>query len=214
MGTYNIIIFKNKNKKKILKKYETLNNAQQFYEKTLEKTKDIHFEVKYENGSPVKYELALVETDSFQKNPLYSVDEFGRNFKVSFEDKTLNVISLKPYKKEEKIFDIQESKKITLSQFMKKYLKLKDVKIISLINNKIMLQINETFNLFTLKNEEDAMRFINCLSKIFFGEKRTDCMFITDVSSPQKKYLLSLLESKGFDKKILYRQYTTFPRSK
>lgn len=214
MGTYNIIIFKNKNKKKILKKYETLNNAQQFYEKTLEKTKDIHFEVKYENGIPVKYELALVETDSFQKNPLYSVDEFGRNFKVMFEDKTLNVINLKPYKKEEKIFDIQENKKITLSQFMKKYLKLKDVKIISLINNKIMLQINEIFNLFTLKNEEDAMRFINCLSKIFFGEKRNDCMFITDVSSPQKKYLLSLLESKGFDKKILYRQYTTFPRSK
>lgn len=214
MGKYNIIIFKNKKKKKILKEYETLVNAKSFYEKTLEKSKEILFDIKFENGIKVSYELALVETDSFQKDPIYSTDEFGRNFKVVFEDKTLNVISVSQFKKEEKIFDIQDNKRITIDQFIKKYLKLKDVKIVSLINNKIIVQVNEKFNLFTLKSEEDSMRFINCVSKIFFTEKRKDCIFVTDVSSPQKKYLLSLLEAEGFDKKILYRQYTTFPRSK
>jgi hypothetical protein len=214
MGKYNIIIFKNKKKKKILKEYETLVNAKSYYEKILAKSKEILFDIKFENGLNVSYELALVETDSFQKDPIYSTDEFGRNFKVVFEDKTLNVISVSQFKKEEKIFDIQDNKRITIDQFIKKYLKLKDVKIVSLINNKIIVQVNEKFNLFTLKSEEDSMRFINCVSKIFFTEKRKDCMFVTDVSSPQKKYLLSLLESEGFDKKILYRQYTTFPRSK
>jgi hypothetical protein len=214
MGKYNIIIFKNKKKKKILKEYETLVNAKSYYEKILAKSKEILFDIKFENGLNVSYELALVETDSFQKDPIYSTDEFGRNFKVVFEDKTLNVISVSQFKKEEKIFDIQDNKRITIDQFIKKYLKLKDVKIVSLINNKIIVQVNEKFNLFTLKSEEDSMRFINCVSKIFFTEKRKDCMFVTDVSSPQKKYLLSLLEAEGFDKKILYRQYTTFPRSK
>ena len=34
------------------------------------------------------------------------------------------------------------------------------------------------------------------------------------VVTAQRKYMYNLLESKGIDKKILYRKFTTFPRSK
>jgi hypothetical protein len=45
------------------------------------------------------------------------------------------------------------------------------------------------------------------------GQKRKDCMFVLDTDPAQKKYLLKLLSDFGFDKKVLYRQFTTFPRS-
>ena len=57
----------------------------------------------------------------------------------------------------------------------------------------------------------ESSRFIDCLSSHFFKIKRGDCLFIKDYSSPQRKYLYSLLESNGFDKKVLYRKFTTYP---
>jgi hypothetical protein len=37
-------------------------------------------------------------------------------------------------------------------------------------------------------------------------------VWVKTISSSKKKYLIDLLSSKGFDKKMLYRKYTTFPR--
>ena len=70
---------------------------------------------------------------------------------------------------------------------------------------------DEDIKLFSLKNEKESSRFIDCLSLYFFKINRSDCLFIKDYSSPQRKYLYSLLESNGFDKKILYRKFTTYP---
>jgi hypothetical protein len=64
---------------------------------------------------------------------------------------------------------------------------------------------------FTLKNESESERFIDCLSTYFHKIKKSDCLLIKDYSTPQKKYLYELLESKGIDKKILYRKFTTLP---
>ena len=83
--------------------------------------------------------------------------------------------------------------------------------MISVLNNKIVLQKDEDIKLFSLKNEHESSRFIDCLSSHFFKIKRGDCLFIKDFSSPQRKYLYNLLESNGFDKKVLYRKFTTYP---
>jgi hypothetical protein len=80
--------------------------------------------------------------------------------------------------------------------------------------NKIVLQIEEEALLFSLKSESESSRFVDCLSLHFFKTKRGDCLFVKDYSSAQRKYMYNLLESKGIDKKILYRKFTTFPRSK
>ena len=83
--------------------------------------------------------------------------------------------------------------------------------MVSVLNNKVILQKDEEIDLFSLKNESECTRFVESLSSYFFKTKRGDCLFIKDCSSPQRKYLYSLLESNGFDKKALYRKFTTYP---
>jgi hypothetical protein len=85
--------------------------------------------------------------------------------------------------------------------------------MVSSLNNKIVIQNNDEINLFSFKSQEESIRFIDCLSNYFFKIKRGDCIFVKDISSAQRKYLFDILKSKGFDKKMLYRKFTTFPRS-
>jgi hypothetical protein len=84
--------------------------------------------------------------------------------------------------------------------------------MLSKLNNKIVLQNDDSFNLFTFKNNEDSERFINTLSELFIKEKRMDCIFVKDISTAQRKYLYEILITKGFPKKYLFRLSTTHPK--
>ncbi len=108
----------------------------------------------------------------------------------------------------------RDKKKITTQAFIKKYLKGDGLKMISVLNNKIVLQEDEKIHLFTLKSESESSRFVDNLSSHFFKIKRGDCLFVKDYSTAQRKSLYTLLESAGIDKKILYRKFTTLPQSK
>ncbi len=91
-----------------------------------------------------------------------------------------------------------------------KYLSKDGIKLVSKLNNKIIVQNEEVINLFTLKNESDAHRLIENLTERFVRLKRGDCMFVLDISSPQRKYLYTLLKEKGFNLDYLYRKETTY----
>ncbi len=209
-----VVLFKDKKKKKILKKFITYKRAKQFYKTLMDKSKEIIFDVKVQSGKECKFELGLVELSSKQLIPVYMTDEFGRNIKVKLDEDGMTLFEISPYKKEELIFDIKENRKITVDKFIKSYLKGDGMKMISSLNNKIVVQENEKINLFTLKSESESERFIDCVSSHFFKIKRSDCLFVKDSSTPQRKYLYTLLEASGIDKKILYRKFTTQPRSK
>jgi hypothetical protein len=86
--------------------------------------------------------------------------------------------------------------------------------MVSILNNKLIVQEEENFKLFSLKNESDCERFVEVIANEFLMLGRSDCLFIKDTSSAQRKYLFNLLEKNGFDKKILYRKSTTHPRLK
>jgi hypothetical protein len=73
-----------------------------------------------------------------------------------------------------------------------------------------VVQNEDNINLFTMKNELDAQRLIENLTQRFIKLKRGDCMFVLDVSSPQRKYLYKLLIDKGYDVNYLYRKETTY----
>jgi len=214
MENFMVVLFKDKKKKKILKKFITYKRAKQFYKTLMDKSKEIIFDVKVQSGKECKFELGLVELSSKQLIPVYMTDEFGRNIKVKLDEDGMTLFEISPYKKEELIFDIKENRKITVEKFIKSYLKGDGMKMISSLNNKIVVQENEKINLFTLKSESESERFIDCVSSHFFKIKRSDCLFVKDSSTPQRKYLYTLLESSGIDKKILYRKFTTLPQSK
>ena len=212
MANYLVVLFKNKKKKKIINKFILPTRAQDFFNNKIEESENVIFDVRYEAGKEVYYELGIVHMSSQQEVPVYLTDQLGRNLRVKLDESGMTLIMISPFKKEEKIYDVQKKTKIDIQGLIRGYLKGDGVKMISMLNNKIVIQEDDKVSLFTLKNEYESSRFIDCLTNYFYKIKRGDCLFVKDFSKPQKKYLYQLLENKGIDKSILYRKFTTLPR--
>lgn len=211
MANYLVVLFKNKKRKRIIKKFVTLSRAKNLYKQLLNESKDVIFDVLVENAKECKFELGLIENKTNQSAPVYMTDEQGRNVKVKLEDIGMSLLEISPYREEELIYDVQKKIKITSQELIKKYFKGDGLKMLSVLNNKVIFQKDEEIYLFSLKNESECSRFVDSLSSHFFKIKRGDCLFVKDYSSAQRKYLYNLLESNGFDKKVLYRKFTTYP---
>lgn len=210
--TYYIVLFKDRTKKKIIKKFSSSKNAEDFYSNMLKENQNVIFEKRFDSGKPVQYDLGLLTDEKSTSNQIYVQDDIGRNIKVKFEDSSFTAIKINYYKVEEQLFDIENDKKITILDFISLLKNNDTLKVISPLNNKVVYQNDDNFKLFSLKSEEECLRFIDSLSTHIYSQGRKDCMFVTDTSTPQKKYLINLLSEKGFDKKMLYRKYTTYPR--
>jgi hypothetical protein len=214
MENYLIVLFEDKVRKKILKKYITFKKAKQYFDKCLSDSNNVIFKKNISNGYEINFEIGLVELSSKQLIPVYITDEIGRNIKVSLENDGMTLISISKYNIEESLYDVQTNSKIDTVDFIRKYLKKDNIKMVSSLHNKIIIQNEDKINLFSLKNSSEANRFLDCISSYFFKIKRGDCIFVKDVSSAQKKYLINLLSNSGYDKKMLYRKFTTYPPSK
>jgi len=212
MSNYIIILFKNKKKKKFIKGYATESNSKSKFKKMIDGNK-IKFPVYYENGEPSNYEIGLLTNQSSYQASLFTTDEFGRNTTVKLEGTTGYVfLDLKPYLMEEKIQDWQTDKRISYDELLKTYCKQNTLKSIFTLNNKLVIQVDEEFNLFSLKNTEDSIRLLQIMEKDFMESGRSDAFFVRDLSTTQRKWLYDLLESHGYDRKTLYRQTTTFSK--
>ena len=207
---YLVVVFKNRIKQKIIKKFVTSKKASEFYNKTIKENDDVIFDTRYENGNSAKYEIALLEKKGNTLFPIYTKDELGRNVKLDFDDDEYNIIQISPYKVPEQVYDYQTKNRISVETFINKYLSKTGVKLVSKINNKIVVQNEDDIKLFTMKNEDDAKRLIECLTERFVRLKRGDCMFVLDISSPQRKYLYKLLTDMGYNIDYLYRKETTY----
>jgi len=121
-------------------------------------------------------------------------------------------LEVKDYKLEEKIYDWQTDSKIEMQKLIYDYCPIKEMKSISTLNNKIIIQINDDFKLFSLKNIDDAQRALKVMEKYFIRKGRKDAIFVRDISTTQRKWLYDVLERNGFDRKKLYRQHTTYSK--
>lgn len=212
---YFVILFKNRKKKRIIKKFVTEQKAFLFFNKMIKKSNEIFFTKRVEHTKDCGFELGVVSAIKKHDLPTYIKDELGRSFKVSIEGDSDNyILEIKSYYVEEKIYDVAEKQKITITEFTNKYLKEGGLKILSVLNHKIVLQNDTNFNLFSLKNESESVRFTDSLAKYLSHINNKSVMIINDTSSQQKKYLYELLNENGFDTAILYRKFTTQPRLK
>lgn len=209
---YIVVLFKNKQKKKIIKSFKTEKRAKEFYEKYLKSTNPV-FDMMYENAEEVQFELGLMTNQNAYQLLLFKSDEYGRNEKVFVSDDSgFSIIDVKPIKIEEKIYDWSKDKRISFDEFLKNYCNKKDFKNIFSLNNKVVVQIDEDFKLFSMKNSADSHRFITVLESYFMNNGRKDAMFVRDTSTVQRKWLYNVLVENGFDKKKLYKQVTTYSK--
>ena len=211
-GKYNIVLFNNNNKKKLIKKYSTLNNAKKKFDKLISESKKIVFNKKYQNFDESYYYLGLITNQKVTQKSLYLKDDLGRNIPVNINNSEFIFLILEKYNIEELIYDWQTNKKINFETFIKTYTKNKELKNIFVLNNKICVQKDDVFNLFSLKNQEDSDSFLEVLENYFRKNNRSDAIFVKDTSSAQRKWVYKILVEKGFDKKRLYRLKTTFLR--
>ena len=209
MQNFIIVLFKNKKKKRIIKGYQRKEYAIEKYNSLID-NQDILFEVQYENDVRCNYEIALVNTTSNIQENLFKSDSYGRNNQVFIKDNNYTIELINDFKIEEFIYDIKESKKITFMDLVKNYLSDENLKVMSVLNNKIVIQNESLFHLFTLKNEDESLRLLETSESYFISKNRTDCLFVKDSSSSHKKWLYEKLSLIGFDKKMLYRKKTNF----
>lgn len=207
---YLIVLFKNKERKKIINKFVTYERAKQLFDKKVKQSDCVEFEVNLENATPCSYELALIEKKNNKFDSLYVRDSLGRQVKIDLDDENYRVMSIVKFNVEEKLYDVDQKEKITFDKFVKKYLKTGSVKLISKLNNKVVLQDNDVANLFSLKDVNESQRFLDCLRKHLINTDRMDVIVVSDTSNSQKKYLYDILSKMGIDKKLLYRTTTTF----
>lgn len=206
---YLVVVFKNKTKKKIINKFQTLGKASSCYDNLIKESNNVLFDKSFENGVQSNYEIALVVRKTGQTESVYIKDEIGRQKKVELEDDDYNILKISSYRIPDKILDLSNNKRITCEEFIKKYLPKNTMSMVSSLNNKIVVQNDDKVNLFTLKTISDASRFIDFLFGYFLSQKRNETLFVKDVSTAQRKYLYKLLEEKGFSKSYLQRHSTT-----
>jgi len=209
---YLIVLFKNKKRKKILNKFKTLERANKYFNDTLKTSNNVLFSKSFENGKPCKYEIGFLESGSTDFNLYFVKDELGRQIKVDIDDPDYRLTKIVDYNIEELLYDVDEKNKISFGGFIKKYLTRSGIKLISKLNNKIAIQNDDKVNLVSLKSIDECSRFIDVLEDYLIKNGRLDCILVKDTSKQQKKYLYTILESKGIDKSFLYRRFTTFTR--
>jgi len=156
--------------------------------------------------------LGLLTNQLNVQKTLHYTDELGRNVLANLDNPNYVFLDIVTYKIEEKIFDWQDHKKITISELEKKYFKNEDFKNVFTLNNKLCIQIDEDVSVFSLKNIDESKRLLDSLEDKFMSEGRSDSLFVRDVSTAQRKWIYNILESKGFDKRRLYRLKTTFSK--
>jgi len=209
---YLIVLFKNKKRKKILNKFKTLERANKYFNDTLKTSNNVLFSKSFENGKPCKYEIGFLESGSTDFNLYFIKDELGRQIKVDIDDPDYRLTKIVDYNIEELLYDVDKKNKISFGGFIKKYLTSSGIKLISKLNNKVAIQNDDKVNLVSLKSIDECSRFIDVLEDYLIKNGRLDCILVKDTSKQQKKYLYTILESKGIDKSFLYRRFTTFTR--
>lgn len=209
-----VVLFKNKKRKKIIKSFVRKNYAEKFFKDKIDESNQVKFNVEVENSEDCKYEIGFLSLTDDKQIPLFVQDEFGRNVKIDLEDSDYKITNIFDYNLPEKIQDCQKNKRITYDEFFKSYFSDRELKNVFTINNKVVIQKDENIMLFSFKNQNESKRFMKVLQEDLVSQKRADGIFVTDNDTVQRKYIYTLLEQYGVDRKKLYRQSTTFSKRK
>jgi len=99
---YLIVLFKNKQRYKLIKKYKTFDNAISFYEKKMKESDSVYFNIEIESDNQVDYELGLIVSGGSKVETIYITDELGRNIKVETDDNSFKILKIGKYNLQKK----------------------------------------------------------------------------------------------------------------
>tara|TARA_R100000908_G_scaffold6285_1_gene2409 strand:- start:57 stop:692 length:636 start_codon:yes stop_codon:yes gene_type:complete len=203
---YKIVLFKNGERTKVFFSSNSKKSILKKYNKLIEEKKP-KFITEYVSRKKVMFELAIITTEKSDKS-IFVKDSVGRTKKVSLGESSYHIIKLLPYWKEEKIYDHQSKNKLSFDSLLDTYLTGNDFKQIFSLNNKLVIQKDEIFNLFSLKTVSDAQRLLGTIELEFIDNGRYDCLFVRDTDTIQRKQLYDILTNVGYCRNFLRKQFT------
>ncbi len=203
---YQIIIFKNRKRYKVLFSSNLKYNIQKKYNKYIREN-NITFSKKFSSREPIHFEICMICNHGCKSKKIYKRDDLGRLDLIELEGDS-QIIEINDYEIEEKLHDHQLNKRISFDEFIERYTFKKDIYQMYTINNKIVVQKDSNYNLFSLKNIEDAKRFISIIRDYFSKNKMINCLISLDLSTAQRKLIYTDLEKIGYDREFLQKHYT------
>tara|TARA_R110000824_G_scaffold18850_2_gene73935 strand:+ start:1249 stop:1884 length:636 start_codon:yes stop_codon:yes gene_type:complete len=203
---YKIILFKNNER---VKSFFSSNNKKSILEKynKLIGEKKPKFIIEYISRKKVMFELAIITTET-SKESIFVKDELGRTKKIYMGNSEYNIIKLLPYWREEYVYDHHTKTKISFENLINTYMLDKEFKQVFTLNNKLIIQKENVFNVFSLKTISDSLRLLRIIELEFLNIGRYDCLFVEDTNTVQRKQLYDLLVNNGYGRAFLRKQYT------
>lgn len=207
-----VVLFKNKSRQKIIKKFIGKDNCFKFYNKFIS-NQNVYFPVEFENGKESKFEIAVLELNGKLSSTIHR-DEFGRNIDHKVEGTDYMIVKIQNFKYEEMVYDIADKKKLTFLEVVNQFSKNKDLKSVFKINNKVVFQSDDIIKVYSCKTDFESKRFLDELQRYCLENKKTDYLISYSEDIAHKKELYRILTNRGFDIKMLYRRSTTHPKDK
>jgi len=208
-GKYFIVLFCNKKRIKVFNRsMKRTTIYEHWYEyKTEKKPRFVQLQITKRNQEAV-YELALIFTNNRWAKKTYVRDSLGRLVEAKIEDDKFRIKEIIPYWKEELIYDFQKKTRLRYHQILEQILSMTGVGQIFTLNNKLFVQVDDEIFLFGNKNIKDATRLFEIVREDVLKKKKTNFLFVRDVTTSQRKNLYKILEEKGYKRTELFRHYS------
>ena len=208
-GKYFIVLFCNKKRIKVFSRsMKRTTIYEHWYEyKTEKKPRFVQLQITKRNQEAV-YELALIFTNNRWAKKTYVRDSLGRLVEAKIENDKFRIKEIIPYWKEELIYDFQKKSRLRYHQILEQILSMTGVGQIFTLNNKLFVQVDDEIFFFGNKNIKDTIRLFEIIREDVLKKKKTNFLFVRDVSTSQRKNLYKILEEKGYKRTELFRHYS------
>ena len=209
-GKYSIVLFCNKKRVKVLYSCMKRTTVYEYWRefKTQIKPRYTKQQTGTRKNKDLLYELALIFPNNRWATSTWVKDSLGRNQEAKIENNKLRIKEIIPYWKEELIYDFNTKKRIRYHQMLEYILSISEITQIFILNKNLFVQIENDVRLFGNKNKGDAERLLELVREDLINKKRGNFFFVKDINTHQRKLLYKLLESKGFNRRELFRHYS------
>ena len=208
-GKYFIILFCNKKRIKIFYRCMQRSTVYDYWREY--KTERRPPFVKQQGGKrkqELLFELALVFPNNRWATTEWVKDSLGRNREAKIEDDKYRIKEIIPYWQEELVYDFETKKRIRYHEMMEKILPISDIAQIFTLNKNLFVQVEDDVKMFGNKNLDDSQRLFEIVKEDLLKRKRGNFIFVKDITTHQRTLLYNLLESKGFNRRELFRHYS------
>ena len=208
-GKYFIILFCNKKRIKILYKCMKRTSVYDYWREFKTERKPPF--IKIQGGKrrqELVFELALVFPNNRWATTTWVKDSLGRNEPAIIEGGKFRIKEIVPYWQEELIYDFQSKKRIRYHELVNQILPITEIAQIFTLNKNLFIQVENDVKMFGNKNLDDSKRLFEILKEDLVKRKMGNLFFVKDITTHQRTLLYNLLESKGFNRRELFRHYS------